>query len=81
MVDNRVTIYDYANGARYELSDRGYFDFTGYGYQYGATEGTIELFMNGKANKMSPLGLCREMMLRLASFQRVFRPSAGNSPL
>ena len=28
MVDNRVTIYDYANGARYELSDRGYFDFT-----------------------------------------------------
>ena len=28
MIDNRVTIYDYANGARYELSDRGYFDFT-----------------------------------------------------
>jgi len=28
MVDNRVTIYDYANGASYELSDRGYFDFT-----------------------------------------------------
>ena len=28
MIDNRVIIYDYANGARYELSDRGYFDFT-----------------------------------------------------
>ena len=28
MIDNRVTIYDYAKGASYELSDRGYFDFT-----------------------------------------------------
>ena len=28
MIDNRVTIYDYASGASYELSDRGYFDFT-----------------------------------------------------
>ena len=28
MIDNRVTIYDYANGGSYELSDRGYFDFT-----------------------------------------------------
>ena len=28
MIDNRVTIYDYANGASYELSDRGYLDFT-----------------------------------------------------
>lgn len=28
MIDNRVIIYDYANGASYELSDRGYFDFT-----------------------------------------------------
>ena len=28
MIDNRVTIYDYVNGASYELSDRGYFDFT-----------------------------------------------------
>ena len=28
MIDNRVTIYDYANGASYELPDRGYFDFT-----------------------------------------------------
>lgn len=28
MIDNRVTIYDYANGASYELSDRGCFDFT-----------------------------------------------------
>ena len=45
MVDNRVTIYDYANGARYELSDRGYFDFTlrfneadGYLYVEGSWE-------------------------------------------
>ena len=28
MIDNRVTIYDYANGVSYELSDRGCFDFT-----------------------------------------------------
>ena len=28
MIDNRVIIYDYANGVSYELSDRGYFDFT-----------------------------------------------------
>ena len=28
MIDNRVTIYDYAHGASYELYDRGYFDFT-----------------------------------------------------
>ena len=28
MIDNRVVIYDYANGVSYELSDRGYFDFT-----------------------------------------------------
>lgn len=28
MIDNRVIIYDYANGVNYELSDRGYFDFT-----------------------------------------------------
>ena len=28
MIDNRITIYDYANGVSYELSDRGYFDFT-----------------------------------------------------
>ena len=28
MIDNRVTIYDYANGASYELYDRGRFDFT-----------------------------------------------------
>lgn len=27
MIDNRVIIYDYANGVSYELSDRGYFDF------------------------------------------------------
>ena len=28
IIDNRVIIYDYANGVSYELSDRGYFDFT-----------------------------------------------------
>ena len=28
MIDNRVIIYDYANGVSYELSDIGYFDFT-----------------------------------------------------
>ncbi len=28
MIDNRVIIYDYANEASYELSDRGNFDFT-----------------------------------------------------
>ena len=28
MIDNRVIIYDYANGVSYELSDRGYLDFT-----------------------------------------------------
>lgn len=28
MIDNHVIIYDYANGVSYELSDRGYFDFT-----------------------------------------------------
>ena len=28
MIDNRVIIYDYANGVSYELSDREYFDFT-----------------------------------------------------
>lgn len=28
IIDNRVIIYDYANGKSYELSDRGNFDFT-----------------------------------------------------
>ena len=28
MIDNRVIIYDYANGARYILEDRGVFDYT-----------------------------------------------------
>ena len=28
IIDSRVVICDYANGASYELSDRGYFDFT-----------------------------------------------------
>ena len=28
IIDSRIIIYDYANGVSYELSDRGYFDFT-----------------------------------------------------
>lgn len=28
MIDNRIVIVDYANGASYELSDRGNYDFT-----------------------------------------------------
>lgn len=28
IIDNRVVIYDYVNGASYELSERGYHDFT-----------------------------------------------------
>lgn len=28
IIDNRVVIFDYVNGASYELSDRGYHDFT-----------------------------------------------------
>ena len=28
IIDSRIIIYDYANGASYELYDRGYFDFT-----------------------------------------------------
>lgn len=28
MIDNRVIIYDYANGVSYELSDRGFYDYT-----------------------------------------------------
>ena len=28
MIDNRVIVYDYANGVSYELSDRGYHDYT-----------------------------------------------------
>lgn len=28
IIDNRITIYDYAKGVSYELDDRGYFDFT-----------------------------------------------------
>ena len=55
MVDNRVTIYDYANGARYELSDRGYFDFTlrfneadGYLYVDKTKYNTDELVETGR---------------------------------
>ena len=28
MIDSRVIIYDYANGASYELSDRGFYDYS-----------------------------------------------------
>lgn len=28
MIDNRIIIYDYANGVRYELEDRGNYDYT-----------------------------------------------------
>ena len=55
MVDNRVTIYDYANGASYELSDRGYFDFTlrfneadGYLYVDKTKYNTDELVETGR---------------------------------
>ena len=55
MIDNRVTIYDYANGASYELSDRGYFDFTlrfneadGYLYVTKMKYNTDELIESGR---------------------------------
>ena len=55
MIDNRVTIYDYANGASYELSDRGYFDFTlrfneadGYLYVDKTKYNTDELVETGR---------------------------------
>jgi len=55
MIDNRVTIYDYANGASYELSDRGYFDFTlrfneadGYLYVDKRKYNTDELVQSGR---------------------------------
>ena len=55
MIDNRVTIYDYANGASYELSDRGYFDFTlrfheadGYLYVDKRKYNTDELVESGR---------------------------------
>ena len=55
MIDNRVTIYDYANGASYELSDRGNFDFTlrfneadGYLYVTKMKYNTDELIESGR---------------------------------
>ena len=55
MIDNRVIIYDYANGASYELSDRGYFDFTlrfneadGYLYVDKRKYNTDELVQSGR---------------------------------
>ena len=55
MIDNRVTIYDYANGASYELSDRGNFDFTlrfheadGYLYVDKRKYNTDELVQSGR---------------------------------
>ena len=55
MIDNRVIIYDYANGASYELSDRGYFDFTlrfneadGYLYVDKTKYNTDELVETGR---------------------------------
>ena len=55
MIDNRVTIYDYAHGASYELYDRGYFDFTlrfneadGYLYVDKKKYNTDELVKTGR---------------------------------
>ena len=55
MIDNRVIIYDYANGASYELSDRGNFDFTlrfneadGYLYVDKTKYNTDELVESGR---------------------------------
>ena len=55
MIDNRVIIYDYANGASYELYDRGYFDFTlrfneadGYLYVDKTKYNTDELVETGR---------------------------------
>ena len=55
MIDNRVIIYDYANGVSYELSDRGNFDFTlrfneadGYLYVDKRKYNTDELVQSGR---------------------------------
>ena len=55
MIDNRVIIYDYANGASYELSDRGNYDFIlsyseadGYLYVDKAKYNTDELVESGR---------------------------------
>lgn len=38
IIDSRIIIYDYANGASYELSDRGYYDFA---LRYNETDGKL----------------------------------------
>ena len=55
MIDSRVIIYDYANGASYEPSDRGNFDFTlrfneadGYLYVTKMKYNTDELIESGR---------------------------------
>ena len=55
MIDSRVIIYDYANGASYELSDRGNFNFTlkfneadGYLYVTKMKYNTDELIESGR---------------------------------
>ena len=55
IIDSRIIIYDYAKGASYELSDRGYFDFTlrlneadGYLYVDKTKYNTDELVETGR---------------------------------
>ena len=55
MIDNRVIIYDYANGVSFEMSDRGNFDFTlrfnesdGYLYVDKRKYNTDELVQSGR---------------------------------
>ena len=55
IIDSRIIIYDYANGASHELSDRGYFDFTlrfneadGYLYVDKTKYNTDELVETGR---------------------------------
>ena len=45
LIDNRVIIYDYVNGASYELSDRGNFD-----YYLRLNEADGQLYVDKKAN-------------------------------
>ena len=55
IIDSRIIIYDYAKGASYELSDRGYFDFNlrfneadGYLYVDKTKHNTDELVETGR---------------------------------
>ena len=55
IIDSRIIIYDYAKGSSYELSDRGYFDFTlrlneadGYLYVDKTKYNTDELIETGR---------------------------------